>query len=181
MLSSQSSWCPSLEIIQDAWCIWTILGLFQRFFEGLLSEPFVTWINLIILFYMYLPVQFHGTCDQPWLTAYYYVWSLYLKRFTKVSRSGLQEGTTGSMAQKRKNGNEPDDMTSREKKKLKLSVARTIATQAGPSSRTIPTNSVFINYIFTTLKEASSGIRYGRFAQCHRYREICRSGWCLMK
>lgn len=53
------------------------------------------------------------------------------------------------MAQKRRNGNEADDMTSREKKKLKLSVARTIATQAGPSqisSRTIPTNSVFIKY-----------------------------------
>ena len=81
------------------------------------------------------------------------------------------------MAQKRKNGNEADDMTSREKKKLKLSVARTIATQAGPSqitSRTIPTNSAFIK-ISTTLKEAPSGIRYGRYAQCHRYREIRRS------
>ena len=60
------------------------------------------------------------------------------------------------MAQKRKNGNEADDMTSREKKKLKLSAARTIATQAGPShitSGTIPTNSAFIKCIFTALKE----------------------------
>ena len=83
------------------------------------------------------------------------------------------------MAQKRKNGNEADDMTSREKKKLKLSAARTIATQAGPShitSGTIPTNSAFIKCIFTALKEASSGIRYGRYAQYHRYREIRRSG-----
>lgn len=58
------------------------------------------------------------------------------------------------MAQKRKYGNEPDDMTGREKKKLKLSAARTIATQAGPSSRTIPTNSALIKYSFTTFKEA---------------------------
>ena len=64
------------------------------------------------------------------------------------------------MAPKRKNGNVEDDMTSRDKKKLKLSVARTIATQAGPSqitSSTIPTNSAFTKY-FTTLKEASSGM-----------------------
>ena len=52
-------------------------------------------------------------------------------------------------------------MTSREKKKLKLSVARTIATQAEPSqitSRTIPTNSAFIKKYSTTLKKASSGM-----------------------
>lgn len=93
--------------------------------------------------------------------------------------SGLRGRDYISMAQKRRHGNEPDDMTSREKKKLKLSAARTIATQAGPSSRTIPTNSSFRNYFFTILKEDSSGIRYGRYAQCHRYREICRSGWML--
>ena len=79
------------------------------------------------------------------------------------------------MAQKRRNGIETDDMSSREKKKLKLSVARTIATQAGPS-RKIPPNSTFIKNIFTTLKEASLDIRYGRFAQCYRYREIRRGG-----
>ena len=56
------------------------------------------------------------------------------------------------MAQKRRHGNEPDDMTSREKKKLKLSAARTIATQAGPSSRSIPTNSAFIKYILLLFK-----------------------------
>lgn len=56
------------------------------------------------------------------------------------------------MAQKRRNGNEPDDMTSREKKKLKLSVARTIPTQAGPSSRMIPTNSAFIIFFLLLLK-----------------------------
>jgi hypothetical protein len=59
------------------------------------------------------------------------------------------------MAQKRRIGNEADDMTSREKKKLKISAARTIATQAGISqitSRTIPTNSALIKYS-TSLKD----------------------------
>jgi hypothetical protein len=63
------------------------------------------------------------------------------------------------MAQKRRNGNEADDMTSKEKKKLKMSVARTIATQVGPSqitsqSRPIPTNGAFSKYCIT-LKETS--------------------------
>ena len=85
------------------------------------------------------------------------------------------------MAGKRKNRNEPDDMTSREKKKLKMSIARTIATQAEPSqttsqSRPIPTNSAFLRYYIIAFKEAScQKFRYGRYAQCHRRREIRRS------
>ena len=52
------------------------------------------------------------------------------------------------MAQKRTQG---DEMTGREKKKLKVSVARTIATQVGPSQSTlqsgpIPSNSAFFKY-----------------------------------
>ena len=82
------------------------------------------------------------------------------------------------MAQKRRDRNEADDMTSKEKKKLKMSVARTIATQEGPSqsTRSIPTNSAILKYCIT-LKEASlQDFRYGRNAQRHRYREICGSG-----
>jgi len=70
------------------------------------------------------------------------------------------------MAQKRRNGNEADDMTGREKKKLKLSVARTIATQAGPSSqsRPIPTNSVSLKYSIILKVVSCRELRHGRYA-----------------
>lgn len=78
------------------------------------------------------------------------------------------------MAQKRRNENEADNMTGREKKKLKMSAARTIVTQAG-SSQPIPINSALLKCI-NTLKETScQKFRHGRYAQCHRHRQIRRS------
>ena len=62
--------------------------------------------------------------------------------------ASLNSRAPSMMAQKRRNGDEAGDMTGREKKKLKMTVARTIATQAGPSQITLQSRPMSANSAF---------------------------------